>query len=79
MSLHFRSSYGVPEETARVARAAFPKGNLYMQMHEELGALYNNKMRPSKGRGGVRDRPKLRIPAPEYSIEIAIEHFRAGL
>jgi transposase len=27
-----------------VARAAFPKGNIYMQMHQELGALYTDEM-----------------------------------
>jgi transposase len=32
----------IPEETVRVARAAFPKGNLFMRMHEELGPLYHN-------------------------------------
>jgi transposase len=44
VSLQLRSSYTVPEETARVARAAFPKGNVYMQMYEELGALYTDEM-----------------------------------
>jgi transposase len=32
----------VPEETVRVARAAFPKGNVFMRMHDELGPLYRN-------------------------------------
>ena len=40
MSLHPQEFLGIPEETARVARAAFPKGNLYMQMHDELGVIY---------------------------------------
>lgn len=35
--------YQVPEETARVAMAAFPKGNLYLEMHAELGMLYTNR------------------------------------
>lgn len=30
MSMRSPLGYMVPEETARVARAAFPKGNLYM-------------------------------------------------
>jgi transposase len=30
----------VPEDTARVARAAFPKGNLYMQIRDVLGTIY---------------------------------------
>jgi transposase len=32
----------VPEETARVARAAFPKGNVYMKMRDELGVVYDD-------------------------------------
>jgi transposase len=30
----------VPEATARVARAAFPKGNVSMRMHDELGMFF---------------------------------------
>ena len=30
----------VPAETARVARAAFPKGNPYLQLRDELGPIY---------------------------------------
>jgi transposase len=32
----------VPEATVRVARAAFPKGNLYLQLRDELGTLYDD-------------------------------------
>jgi transposase len=32
----------VPEGTARVARAAFPKGNVYMTMRDKLGGLYRD-------------------------------------
>lgn len=32
----------VPEETARVARAAFPKGSVVMQLRDELGSLYTD-------------------------------------
>lgn len=42
MSMRSPLGYLVPEETARVARAAFPKGNLYMEMQAELGMLYTN-------------------------------------
>ena len=34
----------VPEETARVARAANPKGNVYMHMRDELGSIYEDQM-----------------------------------
>ena len=40
MSLHRRPIAPLPEETARVARAAFPKGHRYMTMREVLGVLY---------------------------------------
>jgi transposase len=42
MSLHPRPIGVVPEETARVARAAFPKGNVYVQMRDLLGGIYED-------------------------------------
>ena len=39
MSLQPQAVYVVPEDTARVARAAFPTGNAYLRMHDELGRL----------------------------------------
>lgn len=32
----------IPEETVRVARAAFPKGNLYLSMRDEFGTLFED-------------------------------------
>jgi transposase len=32
----------VPEQTAQVARAAFPKGNLYISIRDELGTLFED-------------------------------------
>ncbi len=43
MCLHPRSVDPVPEETARVARAAFPKGTVYMTMRDELGAIFEDE------------------------------------
>ena len=40
MSLHARKPDPIPEETARVARAAFPDGNLYLRMREALDGIY---------------------------------------
>jgi transposase len=40
MSLHSHPISAVPADTARVAQAAFPKGNLYMILRDELGTLY---------------------------------------
>jgi transposase len=42
MSLQVQTTYPVPEETQCVARAAFPKGNLYMRMRDELGEIYSD-------------------------------------
>lgn len=33
----------VPEETVRVARAAFPKGNLYVKVRDEPGTSYKDE------------------------------------
>jgi transposase len=40
MTLHPTELWIIPEETARIARAAFPKGNVYMKMRDALGQLY---------------------------------------
>lgn len=42
MSLRSEPIPDVPEETFRVARAAFPKGNLYLKMRDELGTFYED-------------------------------------
>lgn len=42
MSIQLQATYPIPEETSRVAKAAFPKGNLYMRMRDELGELYHD-------------------------------------
>lgn len=42
MSLHAPLVYLIPEHTVEVARAAFPKGNPYMRMRDELGPIYTN-------------------------------------
>jgi transposase len=43
MSLHLRRVPPVPEETARIARAAFPQGNIYIRLHDELGPIYEDE------------------------------------
>ena len=42
MSLRAPLFYLIPEHTVEVARAAFPKGNPYMRMRDELGPIYTN-------------------------------------
>jgi transposase len=44
MSLHPQEILPVPEETRRVAQAAFPRGNVYMRMRDELGAIYDDQL-----------------------------------
>jgi transposase len=42
MSLQPRPIPPVPHETARVARAAFPKGNPYLRLRDELGTVFRD-------------------------------------
>ncbi len=42
MSLHPTDARTIPEETARVAHAAFPKGSVYMRMRDALGPIYTD-------------------------------------
>src|ERR671925_1479406 len=44
MSLHPQELPPVPEETRRVARAAFPRGNVYMRIRDELGAIDDDQL-----------------------------------
>ncbi len=43
MSMRPKPIGPVPEDTARVARAAFPKGTTYVQMRDVLGAIYDDE------------------------------------
>lgn len=53
MSLQPEKLPEVPEETAHIARSLFPKGNRYMWLRDELGAIYTDeqfaKLYPGKG------------------------------
>jgi transposase len=42
MSLKSHPIPPVPEETARVARAAFPRGNVLMQLRDTVGTIYTD-------------------------------------
>lgn len=42
MCLHPQSIKPVPTETARVAKAAFPKGNPYLTLRDELGPIFDD-------------------------------------
>jgi hypothetical protein len=43
MCLKPESMNTVPEETARIARAAYPKGNIYLQLRDEFGTIYKDE------------------------------------
>jgi transposase len=42
MSLQVQTGYQIPEETQRVARAAFPKGTLCLRIADALGVIYQD-------------------------------------
>lgn len=54
MSLHPHAIPAIPEETIRVACAAFPNGNIYLMMQDQLGTLYEDEhftsLFPKRGR-----------------------------
>ena len=43
MSLKSSPILPVPEETGRVAHAAFPKGNPYLKLRDELGVIFRDE------------------------------------
>src|SRR5690348_8092067 len=43
MTLRPQNDFLIPEETARVARAAYPHGNVYMKMRDALGTIYQDQ------------------------------------
>jgi transposase len=43
MSIHPQTIKPVPAETARIARLAFPKGNPYLTLRDEVGTLYTDQ------------------------------------
>src|SRR4051795_13258947 len=53
MSLHPEAIGEIPAETVRVARAAFPKGNIVTRLREEVRSLYQDedfrRVYPSRG------------------------------
>lgn len=74
MSLEPQISYPIPEDTRRVARAAFPKGNLYMRMRDELGELYRDgtfaELFPGRGQ---------RAESPGRLAWVTVMQFSEGL
>jgi transposase len=44
MSLRPEPLPPIPDATAAAVRAAFPKGNLYIDLRTEFGTLYNDQL-----------------------------------
>ena len=42
MSLHPKPHFAIPEETRRVAQAAFPNGTLGLSIADAFGSLYHD-------------------------------------
>lgn len=74
MSMQPQPISPVPEETARVAKAAFPKGSTYMQMRDVLGAVYEDT--DFSGLFAVRGRP---AHAPWRLALVTVMQFAEGL
>src|SRR5215204_3062643 len=74
MCLHPRSVDPVPEQTARVARVAFPKGTTYMTMRDELGTIFEDEdfahLFPSRGQPAM---------APWRLALVTVMQFAEGL
>jgi len=74
VTLHCQNEFAIPEETARVARAAYPKGNLYMKMRDALGTIYQDEsfahLFPANGRP---------VEAPWRLAFITLVQFMEGL
>ena len=43
MSRYQAHNFEIPQETTEVARAAFPKGNVYLTVRDKLGPLFNDE------------------------------------
>ncbi len=74
MCLKPESIGSVPEETARVARAAYPKGNIYLQLRDTFGTIYQDEqfvdLYPRQGQPAE---------APWRLALVSVMQFREGL
>jgi transposase len=43
MTLHPQNEFSIPEETTRVARAAYPKGSIVIKVRDSLGTIYQDE------------------------------------
>ena len=64
----------LPEDTVRVAKAAFPKGNVYIEVRNVLGSIYEDE--DFSELFEVRGRPAI---APWRLALVTVMHFAEGL
>jgi len=74
MSMHPQPIDPIPGDTARVARAAFPKGNVYIEMRNVLGTIYEDEDFAELFE--VRGRPAI---APWRLALVTVMQFSEGL
>ncbi|MDX3233413.1 transposase, partial [Streptomyces sp. ME19-01-6] len=74
MSLEPRADHGVPELTARVVRAAFPKGTLAVRIREALGPLFEDEA--FAGAFAARGRPAV---SPGALALVSVLQYAEGL
>lgn len=74
MSLHPLPVGPIPEETTRVARAAFPKGNVFIQIRDVLGVIFDDAQFTELF--AVRGRP---AEAPWRLALVSVMQFAEGL
>jgi hypothetical protein len=71
MSLEPRADDGVPEMTARVVRAAFPKGTLAIRIREVLGPLLSDEdfaaVFPRRGRPAASPGALALVPVLQFA------------
>ncbi len=74
MTLHPTPVSPVPDETVRIARAAVPKGNVYVQMRDVLGSIYTDEQFADLF--AVRGRP---VVPPWRLALVTVMQFAEGL
>lgn len=74
MSMRPKPIGPVPEDTVRAAKAAFPKGNVYMQMRDVLGTIYEDE--DFRELFEMRGRPAI---APWRLALVTVMQFSEGL
>jgi transposase len=74
VSMHLQPIGPGPEDTVRVAKAAFPKGTIYMEMRNLLGSIYEDEDFAELFK--VRGRPAI---APWRLALVTLMQFSEGL